>query len=233
MASKKVLFVMVEGPSDEEALSLVLTRLFNKNTLHVHVMRRDITAEQDVEPNNIISKLGNEIRRYAKKYSLRPADFSAFIHIVDTDGAFVPNDCIIEDPSFVNPIYFLGEIRVFNKQSFERRNLQKSSNISRICSCNNIWRVPYQVYYMSSNLDHVLYDKQNNDDKEKMKDAHKFSKKFSGNIPGFISFFSDSSFAVLSSYSESWDFIKKGVNSLNRYSNFGICLSELSRNNNT
>ena len=233
MASKKVLFVMVEGPSDEEALSLVLTRLFDKNRLEVHVMHRDITTERGVRPDNIISRLGNEISEYSKQYSLRSSDFRAFIHIVDTDGAFVPNDCIIEDSSVAGPIYSTGEIRVSNKQSFEQRNLQKSSNVSRICSCNNIWRVPYQVYYMSSTLDHVLYDKQNNDDKEKMKDAHKFSKKFSGNIPGFISFFSDSSFAVLSSYSESWDFIKKGVNSLNRYSNFGICLSELSRNNNT
>ena len=57
-------------------------------------MHRDITTERGVRPDNIISRLGNEIREYSKQYSLRSSDFRAFIHIVDTDGAFVPNDCI-------------------------------------------------------------------------------------------------------------------------------------------
>ena len=79
---------------------------------------------------------------------------------------------------------------------------------------------------MSSNLDHVLYNKQNNDIDEKVNDASAFSRKYGDDIPGFLSFFSDPTFAVLSSYSESWEYIQEGVNSLGRYSNFGLFLLE-------
>ena len=57
MARKKIVFVIVEGMSDSEALSLVLSKFFDKQTVHVHIMRRDITSEQGITPANVVTKI--------------------------------------------------------------------------------------------------------------------------------------------------------------------------------
>ena len=53
MPRKKILFVIVEGPSDDAALSVLLSRFFDSNVVHVHVMHCDITTELGVTPNKI------------------------------------------------------------------------------------------------------------------------------------------------------------------------------------
>lgn len=66
MARKKVVFVIVEGPSDETALGATLSRLFNDRFVYLHVVRSDITTMKGVTPSNIISKLGNMVKSYAR-----------------------------------------------------------------------------------------------------------------------------------------------------------------------
>jgi hypothetical protein len=44
--------------------------------------------------------------------------------------------------------------------------------LDRICTLKNVWSsIPYQAYYMSCNLDHVLYNKLNSTDDDKEDDA--------------------------------------------------------------
>ena len=57
MARKKIVFVIVEGPSDDTALSLLLSQLYNEQTVHVHIMHRDITTDKGVTSSNIITKV--------------------------------------------------------------------------------------------------------------------------------------------------------------------------------
>ena len=45
MARKKIIFVIVEGPSDEEALGVLLNRIYDSNAVHVQVMYCDITIQ--------------------------------------------------------------------------------------------------------------------------------------------------------------------------------------------
>ena len=42
----------------------------------------------------------------------------------------------------------------------------------------------------------------------------------------FVKFIYESEFAVAGNYEESWSYIKEGVNSLNRYSNFHLFFEE-------
>lgn len=44
--AKKVIFVIVEGPTDKDALSSVLKQIFSSAEVHFHVIRGDITTEQ-------------------------------------------------------------------------------------------------------------------------------------------------------------------------------------------
>ena len=85
---------------------------------------------------------------------------------------------------------------------------------------------------MSCNLDHVLYNKLNSTDIEKENDAFKFTQKYKDDLDGFLSFICDSNFSVCNDYKESWEFIRKDLNSLNRYSNLGICFAEIRKERN-
>ena len=68
MPRKKILFVIVEGPSDDAALSVLLSRFFDSNVVHVHVMHCDITTELGVTPNNIVRTIGDCVKKFAGGY---------------------------------------------------------------------------------------------------------------------------------------------------------------------
>ena len=82
---------------------------------------------------------------------------------------------------------------------------------------------PYKVYYMSSNLEHVLHNVLNASDDVKESLAHHFHKKYRNDLDGFIDYISNSSFSVKEEYITSWDFIKQNNNSLKRYTNINLC----------
>ena len=95
MARKKVLFIIVEGPSDDEALGLIFTRLFSANQVRVEITHGDITSRNDINKDNIVSKIGDIVRKYAANYSLKQSDFLEVIHIIDTDGVYISDDNIV------------------------------------------------------------------------------------------------------------------------------------------
>lgn len=55
MKRKKVVLVIVEGPSDEEALGAILSRYFDENEVRVYVCHGDITTEKGNKCSNIIT----------------------------------------------------------------------------------------------------------------------------------------------------------------------------------
>lgn len=223
MPRRKILFVIVEGPSDEEALGVLLTRIYNNQEVYVYTMHCDITTESTVNSGNIVAKIGNIIKGYAGKI-FRPSDFSQIIHIIDTDGAFIPDDFIVQDNSATRPLYSITEIRTNWKAGIVQRNRCKRENVNRLISTSKIWNVPYQIYYMSCNLDHVLYGKLNCTDIEKENNAFVFAKKYRDDIPGFLNYISESEFSVVSDYNQSWQYIREGLHSLERHTNLGLCL---------
>lgn len=227
MARKKIVFVIVEGPSDEEALGVVLSRLYSSDEVYVHITHGDITSEFIESPNeNILTRVASEVEEYAESNHYKKLHFKEIIHIVDTDGTFIPDSNVTEDPSAEKPVYSLSEIRTKNKAGIEERNKRKSGNIRKLCSKKEIWGVPYQVYYMSCNLDHVLYDKLNSSDEDKEADAFQFAKSYKDKIPEFVKFISESDFSVVGDYRKSWLFIQQDLNSLHRYTNLAIGLPE-------
>lgn len=224
LARKKVVLVIVEGLSDDTALGLALSQVFDKDSIYVHIMRGDITTRTGVNSQNIVSKIGKEVTFYAKSQHYKPSDFKQIIHIVDTDGAYIPDDNIIEKEDCLDIQYEGDGIYTNNKARTAIRNQQKRENLYRLRSCGTIWKVPYRVYYMSCNLDHVLYDKQNSTDEEKENDAYAFAKKYKNKVEEFEKFICKSGFSVTGDYKESWEYIEKDLNSVNRYTNLCICI---------
>lgn len=226
MAYRKVVFVIVEGPSDETALGIVLNRIFDKESVYIHIMHEDITTKRNVNSENIVSKVGNEIKAYAKFNHYKQSDFKEIIHIVDMDGAYLSDDKIIEDISENKLVYCDDGIHTSNKNKVIFRNRQKTDNLLRLRSCGNIWKIPYKIYYMSCNLDHVLYNKRNSSDEEKETDAHNFAKKYRNNTEAFIKYICDSDFSFKGGFKESWNFIECDMHSIERHTNLSVCISE-------
>ncbi len=222
MPRKKIVFVIVEGPSDEEALGVLLNRIYDSKAVYVQVMHCDITTKLDVNAGNVIAKIGDVVKQYAGR-AFKPGDFSRIIHITDMDGAFIPDDAVVEDNTAVKPIYSATKIRTQRKSGIENRNQRKRECLNRLSSASRIWGVPYQIYYMSCNLDHALYGKLNSTDDEKEADSFAFAKKYRDDIPGFMKFISESDFSIAGSYPQSWQYIREGLHSLERHTNFGLC----------
>lgn len=226
MARKKIVFVLVEGPSDDSALNLLLSRIYDKNYVYVHIMHADITTMRGVTAASIVSKVGNEIRAFAKNGHYKNGDFQEIIHIADLDGAYVPEEAITEDAAAVKPMYSAQEIRTANREGILSRNRIKSANLDRLAECGIVWGIPYRLYYMACNLDHVLYRKLNCSDKEKEENAYQFAKEYMDDIPGFIGFLAQAGETAGTDDRKSWQYAREGRHSLERGTNLGICFAE-------
>ena len=228
MARKKIVFVIVEGPSDDAALGVILNRLFDKNKVYVEIMHGDITTDMRIEPLGIVNALCEVVKRYADSMHFTKIHFQQVIHLIDTDGAYIPDINIVENSAAEKPIYSLAEIQTARREQLIIRNKHKRETIDKICRLKKVWgTIKYEAYYMSCNLDHVLYGKLNSSDDEKESDAYSFAEKYKDDLDGFLKYISDSEFSRMEGYKESWEFIKKDCNSLGRFTNLGLCFTSI------
>ena len=92
-----------------------------------------------------------------------------------------------------------------------------------LLTVHEIKGIPYEIYFMSCNLDHALYDKMNLDENLKQDYADQFYEKFIGKERLFIDFLNtDVVNGVPDTMAGSWRYIKEGVHSLERHTNLHI-----------
>lgn len=226
MTRKKVLLVIVEGPSDETALGYAFSQVYDREQVYIQVVHGDITTRDRASASNIVTMVGNELKKFLDNNPFKPADFKGIIHIVDMDGAFAPDNAIVDDPERDKCLYTDTEIRTNSVDSVKKRNAQKRETLFRLTGTGKIRSIPYRIYYMSCDLEHVLYDKRNSSDKEKEDYAYDFAAKYKGDIVGFLRFMCDSDFSVNGNYKDSWKYIEEDCHSLERHSNLCVCLRE-------
>lgn len=222
--NRQIAFVIVEGPSDDEALHVMFEHALNKagTDIYVHVVHGDITSRRGITPANVRTEIASMVKSYAARNGLRQGDFEKVIHLMDTDGAFVDSTKVIEDAGVSRARYYDGEIRCRNPKDIVCRNAQKADVMRQLAATSTIWRsIPYEPYYMSCNLDHVLYNKRNLTDAEKEDEAIRFARKYHDDVQGFLEYICHSSFSVLGTRRETWSFIERDSNSLQRHSNLG------------
>ena len=226
MTRKKILLVIVEGPSDETALGYALSQVYDREKVYIQVVHGDITTKGRASSSNIVSMVGNEVKKFLDNNPFKPSDFKGIIHIVDTDGAFVPEEVVVDDPKCGKCSYSDTEIRTDSVDRIKKRNAQKRETLFKLISTGKVRAIPYRVYYMSCNMDHVLYDKRNSTDEEKENDAYDFAARYKGDVEGFLHFICESDFSVNEEYKDSWKYIETELHSLERHSNLCVCLRE-------
>lgn len=187
-------------------------------------MTRDFTSS-----DKIVSAVWNQVKNFMREI-YKKNDICRIVHLTDMDGAFVPDDAVVEANAMeadAPPHYTETQIQTPNRVGILNRNRRKRKNIDKLSACPEIAGIPYSMYYFSLNLDHVLHGKTNISEWEKIQCAEAFDLKYGDDPDGFTLFMKESSFSVCDDYRSSWAFIKTGLHSLERYSNFGIELPDV------
>lgn len=223
MSKKKILLILVEGASDQTALEGPLKQFFNMNKVKTYILHGDITTREKTTPQNIVRRIEEEIQQFCQRNFLNKTDICRLIQVVDMDGAYIPDDFIVEKEELQKVQYTEEAIFARSRDDIIQRNQQKRSNLERLQQCNQISRIPYRVYYMSCNLDHALYGKLNLDDQEKENQSYEFGEYYENHLDEFMRFIGESDFSVHEGYKESWAFIRQNLNSLKRHTNLGLC----------
>lgn len=220
---KKAMIFILEGPSDDTSLTGSLKYIFASSRIEPLIMHGDITSDRNVTNRNIIKKLHEEIKAFCNKNFLTKGNILRIVHIIDTDGAFIPDELIQEDTDCRQIVYSENSIRCISKKNLIRRNHIKQQNLQKLLDTHNIGGLSYSVYYMSSNLEHVLHNRINLTDEEKEELSYEFAEICAEQPEYFIQLMTSQTVFIDGSYRESWDFIKSGKHSLERHSNLALC----------
>lgn len=207
----------------------------------------DITSRNGITPDNILPLLLKmfihpELRKHpAYEY---PGSVHEVIHLVDIDGVFLDDSRIMNaDPDEMRELPYYDEqshtIIVRDKDSIIARNEKKRKNLKKLVETkrlrittakdeNSSRDKPYKVFYFSSNLDHVLFGKPNNEAYNKVKDARQFSNRFFDEPLKLASYFVNHPCASQEiNYQDSWNALMENDYSLKPSTNINILIKEL------
>ena len=220
--NRQIVFFIVEGPSDEAALAAGLEYAYHKidKNLRVAVVHGDITSELDSKPDNIVKKVNSIVSRQCKLFGLKQSDIHFVYQLTDIDGVFIPDSNVVEEPNAKHPKYTDTSIEFNNPRLIINRNHRKRANLRILAKKNSINKIPYRLVFMSSSLDHVLYDRRNLTDKEKEDLSREFQDRYDDEPEKLLEFLCDSDFSLKNlEFFDSWRFIEQKLNSLKRYTN--------------
>lgn len=227
--SKKVVLLIVEGSTDQDTLSPILKKIFDKCNVRFFITRGDIlvkTEENDITSTNAISKINTCIKNEMRRYGYKTKDMVKVFHLIDTDGAFVPSDRVIFNEN-ENLKYYSDRIETKNVDWIKERNEGKKHVAQRLRSTNKIGGIPYSILFFSRNLEHVLHDIDYDlTQEQKICLADEFADKYDDDIEGFKSLICGDEISVSGTYQETWDYILTDINSLKRATNLHFILED-------
>lgn len=223
--NKAVVFI-VEGATDKKALENIFKKIYRNKEIHYEFTHGDITSDENIDETNVETEIYNYVDKYRKDKKLKISDIWQIVQIFDMDGAYIDDSCIEQGDSS-EFVYSEETIRCKNVQRVIERNRKKRKLMDYLLSLNEIKGISYRCFFLSSNLDHALYNKINLTDEEKTKYADAFYEKFMGREQLFIPFLDmEVVNGVPESYPSSWRYIKSDLNSLHRHTNLNIYFKE-------
>ena len=72
--TKKVILFIAEGPTDEDALSPVLKKIFQNSHVRFHVVHGDLTSDFTVDNSNAVKTVNNHIKMELDRYGFKRSD---------------------------------------------------------------------------------------------------------------------------------------------------------------
>ena len=231
--TRKTVLLLVEGIHDETALKPALKTVEKKMNIRFRIMEGDPLADDRNKGKSAKQIAGTMVSEFRNRYKLRPSDILFVAQLTDTDGVFIPDNKIIIDLDIESPDgkeYTIESIKVKDKdkqQKMKDRNKMKKEHLNALSSINKIATRPYQIFYVSRELEHVLHNINSVlSTDEKNKKASEFSEKYSS-FALLKKFFNNDDILVSGDYKQTWDYIKQKNHSLERNSNFHLFLKRV------
>lgn len=241
---RRVIVFIVEGPSDEIVINGTLGKLFKSKDIvtecFVYPIGGDITSDYESATNTIKGVVGNRVKEFISFNKLLPSDIKHIIQITDTDGAFIPNERVLQmsddeyDECKEAKLYLDDCIHAYTVSDIISRNMRKSRNLNVLTRCPDIKlkegdtaiSVPYSIYYFSCNLDHYLHNERNLPHIMKREKAWDYIDKCDDNPTEFFETICNPACSAQNvTYMESWNYIKQECRSLSRYNNLSLLLN--------
>ena len=221
MDEKKVVVVIVEGPSDEAALGPMIKQKFDMDQVRFLVVNGDITAGSAQDPDTCIEKIKERLEIIKERYAYEDDDFLRIIHVTDADGVYALGSVVEKNVSSIR--YYTDHVEAKHAQSVIDRNRRKRRLLNLLSRTESINGIPYQIFYNACNLEHVLWNRMRvTSSKDKIRLADEFAEAYENNFREFVRFICSDEVAVPGNYQETWEFIKEGYNSLNRNTNLHL-----------
>lgn len=226
--AKKIILLLVEGPTDEDALALVYSKIVKEHDIKFDVLHTDITADEDMTVKYIEDRIKKEIDMYLQRNPfIKKSDILKVVQIIDTDGAFIPS-ALVKQSDTGKTEYFESYIAAKNKDRLVRRNISKRGIVHRLVNSANVAGFPYEIYYFSRNIEHVLHNIENDlTDEEKEDLAFEIADQYSERPEDFLKLLYEADFYVSGTYKDTWKFIMENGNSLKRHCNMSVFFERL------
>ena len=222
--SKRVVAVLVEGPTDKIALRGNLNHLVKDKTLEFEPTGGDITTDDDYIANEDLNKiLADDVRKLiAQRNDFTLSDIVEVIHLIDTDGLYIPDECIkqkrLAEGELItdinkHPFYNDDSIDALDVSS-ERRTLNNKRNAVRdllemkTLEFDHGIQKPYTLFYNSCNLEHALHNRRNVMPGEKRLLAKKFANEYFNDDEKFVTLFDELNLSRSWELQESWKYLK-------------------------
>ena len=221
--TKKVILFIVEGITDKTALGTVLDAILSNEKIHFAITEGDITTKDDVNASNVIRRINEIVKFTQERYHFKASDLLEIVHLIDTDGAFIPNTAVINNAEATHIQYTLQNIQTDDIEKIVERNQKKLGLVKLLRSKTEINKKPYKMFYFSRNQEHVLHNEAKElTTSEKNALADQFDDLYGDAPEAFLEFIKSKDFAVSGDYAETWKFIEDGIHSLERWSNFHL-----------
>lgn len=223
---RQIVLFIVEGYSDQNSFENILNHL-STDKVKYKIIGEDITTKSGVY--NIHTKINARIKDFLRdpknKYSIN--DIKKIVHLVDIDGVFVRVDLIIEDKTINHVKYEHNKCYVKDKAQIIKRNLNKKKVLIELSKKNHVkidgFCLPYECYYFSCNLEHVLHNDPNVlTEEEKVLLSNNFADKYLGYEEQFVEDLESSNYSSKTTYEGSWDDIINHTTSFIRLTNFNL-----------
>lgn len=228
---KQIILFIVEGESDKHSFENILNKIISNDVVKFKVVKGDITVKSNkYTVCRQINKKVDEFLNEPKNKVLKVSDICKVVHLVDLDAVFINDDKIIKNDKdskeYKDDCYLVP-----NRNNIIERNRNKKEVILKLKDLSfikykqgdDINIIPYEIYYFSCNLEHVLHDNPNVETKEQKKELSElFAEEYLGKEKNFIKFIKSEKYATTLEYQQSWNECIKEQNALKRATNFNL-----------
>ncbi len=224
MPTKKVVLFLVEGITDQMALGMVLSQLIETDRVRFAVANGDLFVRGGREgPESAVRK---QIQKFQSRYRLKRKDLRQVVHLIDTDGAFIPEESVLAGTN-ARIQYGKNCIESLYADSVRERNRTRRAAALRLSSLETVDGIPYSIFYFSRNLEHALHGREDNlSPAEKRSLSEELEDAYADCPEGFLQLLRSKEVAVQGEYAQTWQWILAAWNSLKRGSNFYLFFEE-------